>query len=284
VAPGGSVGLAALAADPDLQDLLRLRYQWTAPAGSFSAPTSPLTRWTAPPAEADVTLTLTVRDPRGASTSVSLVVRVRRPPGKAQVTAVVNHGPHVTGMTAADAQLDLGQATLLTAAGFDPDREPTAWNWTSSCAGGFAAASSPSTTFTPRAPYPPGGTCTLLATARDGRGGVGEGRLGIAVTPGPVPAYAPVFGATWQDAELAAPGELLAFEAAASAPSGLPVAIFWSASAGTLAPAAPSPGFDAAVRWTAACATGGFATVVATATDGAASALRGFVVSVPPCR
>ena len=76
--PGGEVGLTATASDPDGDELT---YAWSAPAGSFSAPTDRAeTRWRAPNGTAGVTIRVQVSDGRGGTASASVVVEVTNAP------------------------------------------------------------------------------------------------------------------------------------------------------------------------------------------------------------
>jgi peptidoglycan-associated lipoprotein len=75
VEPGQSTQLTVSATDPD-GDVLT--YRWTAPSGVFSNPNAPNTTWTAPNEEGNVPLTVTVTDPRGGSTSSTIVIPVIR--------------------------------------------------------------------------------------------------------------------------------------------------------------------------------------------------------------
>ena len=69
---GGFVDVQATARDPN-GDVIT--FAWTATGGSFDNAASPSARWTAPSVEGSYTLTLTVSDPHGASTSRSFSVR-----------------------------------------------------------------------------------------------------------------------------------------------------------------------------------------------------------------
>ncbi|MCC7416150.1 MAG: matrixin family metalloprotease [Acidobacteria bacterium] len=68
-----TAAVRALASDPDGDTL---RYEWSAPAGSFTAPDTPDTIWTAPPDIGSVTLRVAVDDDRGGRASASLDLRV----------------------------------------------------------------------------------------------------------------------------------------------------------------------------------------------------------------
>jgi peptidoglycan-associated lipoprotein len=76
---GRSLNLKATGADPDKEPLT---YKWSAPTGTFTAPTAESTQWTAPGQEGSVPLTVTVTDPRGASASATVTAQVTRPPVK----------------------------------------------------------------------------------------------------------------------------------------------------------------------------------------------------------
>jgi peptidoglycan-associated lipoprotein len=73
--PGQNSACRATATDPD-GDVVS--YQWTAPQGTFSAPTAPNTTWTAPNTEGNVPLTVTAQDSRGGTASSTFTVQVAR--------------------------------------------------------------------------------------------------------------------------------------------------------------------------------------------------------------
>ena len=74
---GQSTALSAPARDPDGDTLA---YRWTAPVGTFSTPTAPTTRWTAPSDfEGTVPITVTVDDGKGGTATASTNVAVTRP-------------------------------------------------------------------------------------------------------------------------------------------------------------------------------------------------------------
>ncbi|WNG52611.1 hypothetical protein F0U60_27200 [Archangium minus] len=74
VAPNGTLTLTASAHDPNVGDTVS--YAWTAPRGIFSAPTQTSTTWTASTLRGPVSLSLTLRDSRGAALTVSVTVKV----------------------------------------------------------------------------------------------------------------------------------------------------------------------------------------------------------------
>ncbi|NOK19858.1 Ig-like domain-containing protein, partial [Corallococcus carmarthensis] len=82
-----------------------------------------------------------------------------------------NSWPVVTGMTALPSSVEVGQAAQVTAFASDADGDPLSYEWTASCPGTWADATSASPSFTPSSPRPSEGTCTLTVVVRDGRGG-----------------------------------------------------------------------------------------------------------------
>lgn len=83
VAPGGTVTLTATAHDSDSGDIVS--YSWSASAGRFAAPDQASTTWTAGPSvEGPVSLSLQVKDSRGATLSQHLNVHVRPSSGAAR--------------------------------------------------------------------------------------------------------------------------------------------------------------------------------------------------------
>ncbi len=75
VAPGGDTKCSATATDPDGD---AVTYRWTAPAGTFSAPTAQNTTWTAPNQPGNQTLTVTATDARGGTATASVTIQVVR--------------------------------------------------------------------------------------------------------------------------------------------------------------------------------------------------------------
>jgi peptidoglycan-associated lipoprotein len=75
VEPGRTSNLTASGTDPDGDPL---RYQWTAPQGTFSNPSAANTVWTAPNQEGSVAVTVTAQDNRGATATGSTTIQVVR--------------------------------------------------------------------------------------------------------------------------------------------------------------------------------------------------------------
>ena len=75
VAPGQDTRCSATATDPDGDPVT---YLWTAPSGTFSAPTGQNTNWTAPATVGNVPLTVTATDSRGGTATATVIVQVVR--------------------------------------------------------------------------------------------------------------------------------------------------------------------------------------------------------------
>ena len=75
VAPGADSRCSATATDPDGD---AVTYRWTAPSGTFAAPTAQNTNWTAPGQVGNVPITVTATDSRGGSATATVIVQVVR--------------------------------------------------------------------------------------------------------------------------------------------------------------------------------------------------------------
>ncbi|RKG65308.1 PKD domain-containing protein, partial [Corallococcus terminator] len=266
VAPGGQVALQATADDPNASDTLT--YAWTASTGSFSAASSLSTAWTAPASAGPVVLTLTVTDSKGASAALSVTVTVSTGTGSAAVNVTVNTWPQVAGVTALPSSVAVGQATAGAAVASDADADSLSYEWTASCAGTWTNATSASSSFTPSA-QPSGGTCTLTVVASDGRGGQGQGSLGIYVGPGTSGRFPPeVVESSQSSASVPASGGTVVFRVKAQDAQGSALGFTWATSAGTLG-TATSTATTSEVLWTApSCLpSGNPLTVTATSTN-----------------
>ncbi|WP_233595705.1 MULTISPECIES: Ig-like domain-containing protein [Corallococcus] len=266
VAPGGQVALQATADDPNVGDTLT--YTWTAASGSFSAASSLTSTWTAPATPGPVVLTLTVTDSKGASTSLSVTVTVSTGAGSAAVNIAVNTWPQVATVTALPSSIAVGQASTVTAAASDNDGDSLGYQWTASCVGTWTNATSASASFTPSA-QPSGGTCTLTVVASDGRGGQGQGSLGIYVGPGTSGRFPPEVVETSQSsASVPASGGTITFRVKAQDVQGSALGFTWATSTGTLG-TATNTASSSEVLWTApSCVPSGTtASVTATVTN-----------------
>ncbi|RKG89198.1 kelch-like protein [Corallococcus sp. CA049B] len=256
VAPGGQVTLLATADDLNASDTLT--YAWTSSSGSFSSPSSLTTAWTAPAAAGQVVLTLTVTDSKGASAALSVTITVSTGNGSAAVNVSFNTWPQVAGMTAVPSSVVVGQSTQVTASASDADGDSLTYEWTASCAGTWANATSASPSFTPST-QPSSGTCTLSVVARDGRGGQGIGSLTVYVTTSPTTGrFPPEIVETFHSiATVPAQGDTVVFRARARDPQGSALSFAWTANAAGLGTASDGT-TTSEVLWTAgACLTSG---------------------------
>ncbi|WP_253908854.1 RCC1 domain-containing protein [Corallococcus exiguus] len=279
VAPGGQVTLQATADDPNSGDTLT--YAWTAPSGNFSAPSSLTTSWTAPASAGQVVLTLTVTDSKSASASLSVTITVSTGNGSAAVNVSFNTWPQVSGVTATPSSVAVGQSTQLTASASDADGDSLSYEWTASCAGTWANATSATASFTPSA-QPSGGTCTLSVTARDGRGGMGLGSLTIYVSTSPTTGqFPPEIVETFQSiASVPAQGGTVVFRARARDPQGSALSFTWATSTGSLGTATDTATTSEAL-WTApSCVPAGNPPTVTTTVTNALGLSVSFVFSL----
>ena len=97
--PGQVVAVNVVAHDPDVGDTLT--YGWTATCGSFAAPASASTTWTAPASSsAPCVLTVTVTDNHGASNAAtsSVSVSASNKGGPVTITATPDLAPVISGI------------------------------------------------------------------------------------------------------------------------------------------------------------------------------------------
>lgn len=182
VEPGGEVALQATAEDANAEDTLS--YSWTAGAGSFGAPGSRSTVWTAPVTLGAVVLTLTVSDSKGATSVLNFTINVGSGTGSAGVTVSINSWPQVFEITATPSTVNVGETTELLTSVWDADGENLTYHWTAGCPGTWDDNTSDHPFFTPAIQPNAGSTCascTLTLTVTDGRGGSGTGTLDICV-------------------------------------------------------------------------------------------------------
>jgi N-acetylneuraminic acid mutarotase len=271
VPAGGSVTLQAAAhgLHPDEP----LSYAWSSTAGTFSPASGASTSWTAPASSGTQTLTLTVTDSGGVSSSASLDLTVLPSGGQgtAQLTVSFNNAPRVDALSAP--QLAVGQSSPVSVSASDSDGDSLSYAWSATCAGSWAQADSPSARFTPSAL--PSGTCNnceLTVSVSDGRGGQTTGTLALCVTTTPVPPrFNPLVIGTFSSLppwEILSEGQVLTYEVVATDPQGSALSFSWAANAGSLGTAA-STGSHSRTTWTApACVSEGTVpTITATVTN-----------------
>ena len=249
---GSAISLVATAHDPNPGDTLS--YVWTATAGSFSSPSAASTSWTAPLSTGIQTLTFTVRDSRGLSSSILLAVNVTPSgaEGEAQLSISFNSSPRVASLSATPTQLAVGQPTSVSALASDPDGDSLSYAWSATCAGTWANASSSAAQFTPSL-LPAGAcnNCRLTVSVSDGRGGQTTGTVALCIRDSPPsPHLPPVILRSYRSSDTATAGQVLTYEVAASDPEGSALTFSWNADTGSLG--TPANGaFSSRVTWTA---------------------------------
>ncbi|KFE65309.1 Kelch repeat-containing protein [Hyalangium minutum] len=252
VSVGNSLSLAASASDPNPGDTLS--YAWTATAGSFSSATAASTSWTAPASTGIQTLSLTVTDSRGLSSSITVVVNVlpSGEQGQAQLSISFNSTPRVDSLNATASQLAVGQSTAVSASASDLDGDSLTYSWSNSCAGSWANAASRAAQFTPsELPASTCNNCDLTVTVSDGRGGQTTGTVALCVRAPPELNHLPplILSASGSSGTATA-RQVLTYEVVASDPEGSALSFSWTATAGSLGTAADSAS-SSRITWTA---------------------------------
>ncbi|WP_257456612.1 Kelch repeat-containing protein [Archangium lipolyticum] len=287
VLAGGSLSFVANAHDPNMGDTLS--YAWSSTAGTFSSTSTASTSWTAPHSTGIQTVTLTVKDPGGLSTSISLVVNVTQAGGEGSAWMYItfNNSPRVTSIRATPGQLVVGQATAVSVTAADPDGNGLSYSWGASCSGSWSNASSNSAQFTPSV-LPDGAcnNCRLTVTISDGRGGQSTGSMAMCVSgTAPTNHLNPVIIRSYRSSSQARAGQVLTFEVVASDPENSALTFSWAANSGSLG--TPSHGTTSSrVTWSASCVSGATVpTITATVSNAfKQTATRSFVVAgLPAC-
>jgi hypothetical protein len=252
VPTGGTLSLTGTAHDPNPGDTLS--YAWSATAGSFSSSTSASTSWTAPAAIGMQTLTFTVTDSRGLSSSLFLAVYVLPSGGQgnAQLSISFNTSPQMASLGATASQLAVGQTTSVSASVSDLDGDSLSYSWSATCAGAWSNASSSSAQFTPSAlPADTCNNCELTISVSDGRGGRTAGTLALCVSDSPAPQHFPPLILSASGSSLTAtPGQVITYEVAAIDPEGSALSFSWAATTGSLSPATTDTS-SSRITWTA---------------------------------
>lgn len=168
------VAINTTASDPDGDPLT---YSWTATGGRVDG-TGPAVRWlSAGTTPGTYTVTVTVSDGRGGTTTCSV-----RP----AVAARPNRPPTVT-LTSDRDTVFVGERVQFTARGADPDNDPLTYTWRTNC-GRLTAANTSGTLDTTG--VAPGTTCTVTVRVEDGRGGAADASKGVNVIAPPPPPQA----------------------------------------------------------------------------------------------
>ena len=247
VAPGGSVSLTATVRDPNPGDTLS--YAWSAPSGTFSAPTQASTTWTAPGPLGPVRLALQVSDSRGAVLQADVTVEVSRGRGTTEVKTGFNTAPTLTRLASSQGLLAVGQSTALSVTASDAEGDSLSYQWSATCAGTFSTPTAPSTTFTPSAL--PGGACNncqLTVRVDDGRGARNTSTLALCVAQGPQSQLPPQLTASYQSSSAAWSTPRITLEVSAQDAQDSTLGFAWTASAGTLG-TADSTALSSRILW-----------------------------------
>jgi hypothetical protein len=179
VLPGSTMSVTVTPSNPHGDPLT---YAWDGTCGLFADRTSARTRWTAPPSTANCQLTIRVTNERGTTATAYLSVPVAGA-GEAQVAVSFNSAPVITGLSA---KLTLGTPTTgdLQVVAVDPDGDPLAFAWSSSCPGITFAIDVPYGSSAPHLTVPdPSRACELTVTVTDGKGGQTTGVLSLPANP-----------------------------------------------------------------------------------------------------
>ena len=184
--------------------------------------------------------------------------------GQAKVDVVLNAPPRVDAMMISSGRVSNGAPVTLQVAASDPDQDPLAFLWTSSCPGAFDRLDKEQVTFV-FGTLATGMDCTFQVAVSDGHGGGTKGSL---VLSSAVPAInvAPAMGVVYQTTDAADPTEVVLLHASARDPEGQTLTWTWKASDGTFADQSDQVG-SSDVRWTAPSTAGVNCTIIATATD-----------------
>ncbi|KFE65317.1 Kelch repeat-containing protein [Hyalangium minutum] len=287
VQTGGSLSLTATIHDPNAGDTLTSA--WAASGGSFSAPTTTSSSWTAPASPGVHMVTFTVTDSQGAAVSVSLTINVvsGTSTGNAALTISFNLWPVVSKVSASLNRLDAGQSTTVSALVADADGDALSYQWTASCPGTWTNATSSAASFVPSS-VPAGAcnNCKLTVTVQDSRGGQTTGSLNLCVTSPTTERFPPAFSNFFQSATSVSPDQTVDLEVTALDSQASALTFAWSANSGSLA-TAQNTANTSRVVWTApSCViTGVTPTLTATVTNAyGLSASKAFSVpGLPTC-
>jgi len=288
VTAGGTLSLEATAHDPNPGD--SLSYAWSSVDGYFSPAHESSTTWVAPSSNGVHVLKLTVTDPTGLSSSVSLRITVQGGSrGEAQPSISFNSWPTVGAVTATPSPLAVGQTTSVSATVSDADADALTYAWSATCEGSWGNASSRTAQFTPtELPSGACNNCILTLTVSDGQGGQTTGTVALCIggiSPAIDPS-APYITRSFSSSDMASANQVLTYEVVAKDPQGASLSFSWAANAGSLG-IATDGALNSRTTWTApACVDEDLTpAITATVTNSLnLSNSRRFVISgVPAC-
>jgi hypothetical protein len=249
VAQGGTVSLTTTAHDPDAGQTASLSFVWTpaascgtislatATGGSDSADRTATATYTAPLANVDCQINLTVTDALGTSTSAAFSIRVglgSTGVGSANVHAIVNGAPMISNLVSVPSVIALGStmSTGLSVSATDPESDVMVYSWVSTtpgCVGvNFGAPTSATTSYSVASVTAGTTACTFTVTVSDSGWSTSTppvintviSSLTVPVAgTSPTTFGPPLFGLTYQSEATVADGDAVVLAAVASDPA-----------------------------------------------------------------
>ncbi|EIE01053.1 FG-GAP repeat protein [Leptospira licerasiae] len=233
VAPSSSINLSSSAHDPNPSDTLT--YLWSATGGSFSNSNILNPVWTSPSTPGQYTITLTVSDQLGASSTLSFTadVQLGYGTGYGSINVGSNSSPFVSNVISDPTSIPPGASTNISLTAFDPDGDTISYSWGSSCAGSFDNANAQDPVFT-ASPSASLGPCTLSVSLSDGNGGSNLGNFTIQISQTQTVNLAPQILSSFQTALALDPSGNMLFRVTATDPENTPLSFSWNSSSGVV--------------------------------------------------
>ncbi|PJZ24748.1 hypothetical protein CH352_12610 [Leptospira hartskeerlii] len=233
VAPSSSINLNSTVHDPNPSDTLT--YLWSATGGSFNNSNILNPVWTSPSTPGQYTITLTVSDQLGASSSLSFTadVQVGYGTGYGSINVGSNSSPFVSNVISNPSSIAPGASTNITLTAFDPDGNTISYSWSSSCAGSFNDPNTQNPVFTASSSASLG-PCTLSVSLSDGNGGSNLGSFTIQISQTQTVNLAPQILSSFQTALALDPSGSMVFRVTATDPENTPLSFSWNSSSGVV--------------------------------------------------